>query len=113
MKEMKWVTVILGVVLFLAPFVLGYSDDSGALWTSLVLAVVIAILGYVEQYKVVALVGVITFLAPWVIGFDGESGALWSCLLLGGATAVLNGYVGFTYEKDLTTGTLEHRHTAK
>ena len=110
MKNMKWVTVALGVLLFLAPFVLGYDGYDEALWTSLILAVAIAVLGFFDQYIIAAIVGVVTFLAPWVIGFDGDSSALWSCLLLGGAAALLNGYIGFMYEKNPSTGTLEHRH---
>lgn len=33
---MKWLTIILGAVLFLAPFIFGYSSQAGQLWTSLI-----------------------------------------------------------------------------
>jgi hypothetical protein len=36
----EWITLVLGVLLFLAPWVLGYSALSGAAWTSWVIGVI-------------------------------------------------------------------------
>ncbi len=109
MKTMKWITVILGVALFLAPFVLGYSDNSRALWTSLIMGAVIAVLGYAVQFKVAAVIGVLTFVAPWIIGFDGNDNALWSCLVVGAATVLLTGYQGFFAQSNAETGSVQQR----
>ena len=92
---MNWVTVIAGVVLFLAPFIAGYSGTPSALWASLILGVVIAALGYMKNYKWAAIAGLLTFIAPWILGFSGIGAALWSCLVLGGVVAILDGYRGF------------------
>ena len=41
----EWLTVLFGVVLFVAPWVLSYTDRTGASWTSWVVGVVAVILG--------------------------------------------------------------------
>lgn len=108
---MKWVTSILGVALILAPFVFGYSGTPWALWTSLILGVVVAVLGYKHSYKAAAIVGLVVFLAPWVLGFSGIPGAAWCCWLLGGAVALLAGYRGFVSKENVQAGSAQP-HTA-
>ena len=105
---MNWVTIVLGAALCLAPFVLGYSATPVALWTSLIMGVVIGVLGYVKQYKWAAGVGLLTAIAPWVLGFSGIAAALWSCLILGVAVALLAGYQGFFAEKRIEGGSGQH-----
>ena len=106
---MNWVTTILGVALVLAPFVFGYSGTPWALWTSLILGVVVAVLGYMRSYKAAAIIGLVVFVAPWITGFSGVSGAAWCCWLLGGATALLAGYRGFISEEKTQAGGVHHR----
>ena len=96
---MNWVTIIAGVVLFLAPFVFAYSGTPAALWTSLIMGVVIAFLGYKQSYKWAAGMGLVTLVAPWILGFSGIGAALWSCLILGGLVLILAGYRGFFSEE--------------
>lgn len=109
---MKWVTVILSVALFLAPFVLGYSDNSTALWTSLILGVVLGVLGYVQQHKPGAVVAVVTVLTPFILGFSDDSAALWPVLIIGIAYALLAGYQAWFSEASTeTAGQVQHRHT--
>lgn len=92
---MKWVTLVLAILLFLAPFVLGYSAVPAALWASLVLAVAIGIAGLMEGYRWAAGFGLLTFVAPWVLGFSGIGAAYWSCLILGALVVILAGYRGW------------------
>lgn len=42
---LSWTNVVLGVWLIAAPFVLGYSDTTAALWNDIVVGVIIAGLG--------------------------------------------------------------------
>jgi hypothetical protein len=114
MKALKWINIVLGVALFLAPFVLGYSDNGSALWTSLMLGVVISVLGFYEQILVNAIVGLVAFVAPWIIGFDGGASALWSFLMLGGTTAFLNSFIGFVNtEGEALAKILQEQHTSR
>jgi VIT1/CCC1 family predicted Fe2+/Mn2+ transporter len=110
MKAMKRVNVILGAALFLAPFVLGYSDNTEALLTSLILGVIIGVLSFYGEFEVSAAFGAVAFIAPWVIGFDGESSALWSFLLLGGATALLNSFIDFVNVEGAELARLLQQH---
>ncbi len=42
---MQWIYLVLGIWLILAPFVLGYSDTAGALWSDIIVGVLIVIGG--------------------------------------------------------------------
>jgi len=96
---MKWVTVVLGVALFLSPFVAGFSGTPGALWPGLIFGAAIAFLGYKSSYKAAAIVGLLVFLAPWIFGFGAVPAAALICRLLGGAVVLLAGYQGFFGQK--------------
>ena len=41
----EWLTVLFGVLLFVAPWVLSYTDRTGASWTSWVVGVIAVVLG--------------------------------------------------------------------
>ena len=92
---MKWYTSILAVLLILAPFVLGYSHVSGALWASIILGAAALILGFMEQYRWAAVAGVLAFLSPWILGVSGIPAALWTALILGALIAIPDGIRGF------------------
>lgn len=94
---MKWVTIILGICLILAPFIFGYSGTPGALWTCLVMGAVIIVMGFLEAYKWAAGGGLVTMVAPWILGFSGIGAALWCSLILGGLVLILAGYRGFFF----------------
>ena len=93
---MNWVTMIGGVVLFFAPFITGYSNNPAALWTSLIMGVVLVVLGYLKQYIWAAVAGLVVFVAPWLLGFSSISAALWNCLMIGGVVAIGNGYMAYS-----------------
>ncbi len=96
---MYWIILIDGALLFLAPFLTGYSGTPVALWTSLVLGALIAFLGYKRLYKWAAGAGVITIIAPWILGFSGIRPALGMCLAAGIVVTILAGYLGFFSEE--------------
>jgi hypothetical protein len=50
--------------LFVAPFVFGYSGTPWVLWTSLILGVAVAVLGYKQVYKAAVIVGLVVFVTP-------------------------------------------------
>jgi hypothetical protein len=91
---MKWITILGGVVLFIAPFVTGYGNSPAALWTSLIIGTIISVLGYRKDYKWAAAAGLIAFFAPWLLGFSGISSAVWNCRTIGGVIAIADSYYG-------------------
>lgn len=44
-----WVNLILGLWLIISPWVLGFSTVAGAMWNSLIVGIVVAILSYWGQ----------------------------------------------------------------
>ncbi len=109
MKNLNWINVILGAVLFVAPFVFSYSGNTAALWTSLIMGVLIAGLGYLKSYRWAAGMGIIVFVAPFILGFGGVTAAVWSCMILGALVAILDGYETF-FAEDTKSGTAQHGH---
>lgn len=98
---MYWITGILGLAFVIAPFVLGYSGDSSALWTTIVLgAAIVVVSGYKAfadkmgkwEYWAAGICGLLAVIAPFVLGFNAQTTALWATLALGVIVAVLSGY---------------------
>ncbi len=46
---MNWLMFISGIVLFFAPFVLGYSENPAALWTSMIMSTILQVLGFIKS----------------------------------------------------------------
>src|SRR5574340_463754 len=104
MSKMYWITGILGLAFIVAPFVLGYSGNPIALWTSLVLGAAIAVVsGYQAfadkmgkwEYWAAGILGLLAVIAPFVLGFSALATALWTILVLGIVVAILAGYEVF------------------
>jgi hypothetical protein len=106
----KWVTVILGVALILAPFVTGYNNSSTATWISVIFGAAVVVLGYLKKHTATAVVGVLIFVAPSVLEFNGVPNALWSCLLLGGVVALLEWYRAIVQYERMGPGSVPRNH---
>jgi uncharacterized membrane protein len=96
-----WASVVLGVLLFITPFVFGATGITAAAWTAYVGGVLVVIAGVynlssptnrtIEWAEVV--VGVLVFLAPWVLGFATLSTIAWSAWIAGVLAVLLAGSV--------------------
>lgn len=102
---MFWVIGVLGLLLVLGPFALGFSDLGAALWASVVLGAALLIDSGIEgfrhdenkwEYWVAGIIGILAFIAPWALGFNDNAAALWSSLVIGAAVAILSGIKVFT-----------------
>ena len=85
-----WINLICGVLLFISPWVLGFSRDLMAARAAWVGGVIIFVMGvaalaqFVEWEEWVALiVGALVVISPWVLGFTMVHAAVWSCVVLG------------------------------
>jgi uncharacterized membrane protein HdeD (DUF308 family) len=94
-----WLTVVIGVLLFVAPFVLGATANQAAAWTAYAGGVLLAIAGlwsltrssqadHVAEWAEIV-VGVLVFLAPWALGFTGLTALAWSAWIAGILAVVL------------------------
>ena len=98
-----WLTVLIGVLLFVAPFVLGATANQAAAWTAYAGGALLAIAGlwsltrsgqanHVAEWAEIV-VGVLVFLAPWALGFSGLTALAWSAWIAGILAVVLAGAV--------------------
>jgi uncharacterized membrane protein HdeD (DUF308 family) len=98
-----WLIVVIGVLLFIAPFVLGATANQAAAWTAYAGGVLLAIAGswsliqsrpanhFAEWAEIV--IGVLVFLAPWALGFTSLTALAWSAWIAGILAVVLAGSV--------------------
>ncbi len=101
-----WVNLIDGILLFIAPWVLGYSGtNSTAYIDALVLGALIVIFALVGLFTrtgnwsqwVVGILGILSFISPWVLGYSNLMPAFWANIILG-AIAVIFAAIGlFVY----------------
>ncbi len=98
----RWIDLIAGVLLFIAPWVLGYAGNSPANWSSWVLGALIAIFAIIGLFSEAAgtwtqwicgICGILAFIAPWVLGYTNISNAFYASLVLG-AIAVIFAAIG-------------------
>lgn len=94
---MYLLTGFLGLVAIVAPYIFGYSQDSTALWTSLIIGAILVIASVFEgiaadrerwEYWVVGAAGVGSILAPFALGFSALSSALWTLVIIGIVTVL-------------------------
>lgn len=91
--------MIAGIWLILAPFLLGYSGVSAALWNDIVLGVAVIVLSGIRtteegmkmswaSWLSVAL-GIWLVIAPFALGYSANGRALWNDIILGVIVGIL------------------------
>jgi uncharacterized membrane protein HdeD (DUF308 family) len=105
---MYWVTGILGILLIIAPFVAGYTNDPAALWSNIIIGAIVVIVSAIEggvrdrarwEYWFAAFMGLLAILAPFALHFTVPLAAFWISLILGFVIAVLAGYKAITMNR--------------
>ena len=97
---MYWITGILGLALMIAPFVVGYSNNIIAVWTSLLIGAAVAVVSGVEalrketerwEYIAAVILGIAGILAPFVLNYTSHTQALWSSIMIGALITITAG----------------------
>ncbi len=92
MRKMYWITGLIGVALILAPFVLAFSANGAALWSSVVLGAAVLVLSILKgllhdrvpwEYWIIGLLSVLIAGAPFMLGFSTIQRALLVTTALG------------------------------
>ena len=99
-----WVGVVLGVLLFISPFVFGGMVSPGAEWTAFIGGALLTVIALVDLSNPAnragewteGVLGVLLFIAPWVLGFTGLSAMAWSAWIVGVLSVLLAGSVLFS-----------------
>lgn len=101
---MYWLTGVLGLGMAVAPFAFGYNTNSLAMWTSIVLGLIVALVSFYEamdeskakwEWWVVGIAGILAVIAPFVFGFTLTTIALWTFIALGAIVFIVAGYEVF------------------
>lgn len=89
---MYWITGILGLALIAAPYFLGYTGDTVAYWTSMIIGVVVVGISAIEgffkdrdlwEYWVAGILGLGAIVAPFILGFGSNANAMWTIVITG------------------------------
>ncbi len=96
-----WVSLVLGVLLFISPFVfrtMGYTSSAWVAWVLGVIGVILALLSLsiptnpVTEWLTVVL-GIVLFISPWVFGFAVVTAAAWTSWVIGILFIIAAGWV--------------------
>ncbi len=99
-----WAKLVLGVILFLTPWIFGtamygmYGSSSWNAWIVGVITVIVALWTLAQPDFAAAewvslVVGVWLFIAPWVLRFAGVTAAAWTAWIIGVLTVIAAGWV--------------------
>lgn len=102
MNKLYWVTGLLGLALGAAPWVFNYTDNTSALWASIIIGAVILVLSAWKvvaqdedqywEYWLVGLAGLAAIAAPFVFNFNALTQALWTSVVVGAVVAVASAF---------------------
>jgi SPW repeat-containing protein len=94
-------TMLLGVLLFISPFVFGDTSQTTAAWTAYIGGVLIFLSGLLAASLaavrategVPVVLGVLLFISPWVLGFAGVTAIAWTAWVIGVLAVLVAGSV--------------------
>ncbi|MFI5780456.1 SPW repeat protein [Nocardia sp. NPDC051570] len=94
-RAQDYIAVVLGVFTALSPIWVDHGDR--AMWTLVVLGVLIALTGLAQISRpalagldyAMGLFGVLLFISPWVMNFQAYNGASWTAWIVGVLTVVV------------------------
>jgi len=96
-----WVSLVLGVLLFISPWVFGTATNTPGSWNAWIVGVLgvilalwaLAMVGTSVIAEWISLVlGVWLFISPWVLGFATITSAAWTAWIIGILFVVVNGW---------------------
>jgi VIT1/CCC1 family predicted Fe2+/Mn2+ transporter len=99
-KTMYWIMSILGLVLFIAPFVFGFSANTAAMWACIILGLVVALsAGYKAiaqdkakwQVVLILIAGILAVINPFILGYNTNAGGMWTSIIMGVVMVILAG----------------------
>ena len=98
-----WASLVLGVLLFITPFVFNGMSIPGAQWAAWIGGVLLVVIGLWDLARpdnqagewLSGLVGVLIFISPWVLGFTVLTQMAWSAWIIGVLAVILAASVLF------------------
>ncbi len=96
-----WVSLALGVLLFISPWAFGTAIKGSISWDAWIIGVIGVILALLALAFVstatiaeglAVVLGVLLFISPWALGFAAVSAAAWTAWIIGALFVVVNGW---------------------
>jgi len=95
-KMFDWTNIVLGFWVLISPWVLGFSASMSAVWTAVVLGILVMAVSAWALYQprrrlpewASLVLGVLLFLAPWAMGYSEITNAAWNSWALGAVIAL-------------------------
>ncbi len=102
-NRLNWVVAIVGVWEVLAPFILGYSAVTAAVWNAVIVGIAVIVFAVWSALSnnlgtsraldwITAIIGLWLIVAPFILGFTGVTAALWNAIIVGIVIAVLEAW---------------------
>ncbi len=109
-KTLSWLVAVAGLWEVLAPFILGYSAATVAMWNAIIVGVVLIILGiWAAVNEVVSLdrtlnwisavLGVWLVVSPFILGYSAMVAAMWNNIIVGAVVIVLAAWAATVLSK--------------
>lgn len=96
-----WVSLVLGVILFITPWIFATTRNGSSSWDAWVVGVLTVILALwalaslstatIAQW-ISLILGIWLFLSPWILGFATVSVAAWVAWIIGVLFVIVNGW---------------------
>jgi len=102
-KTLSWIVALFGLWEVIAPFLLGYSATTAALWDAIIIGVALIVLagwaalvnqdGTIKSLSWInAVLGLWLVIAPFLLGYSAVGAAMWNDIVVGVIVAVLAGW---------------------
>ena len=96
-----WVSLVLGVILFITPWIFGTAINGTRSWDAWILGIIGVVLALIALAMVSAatvtewisvVLGIVVFISPWVFGFATLGAAAWPAWIIGVLFVIVNGW---------------------
>lgn len=115
-KTLSWLVALTGLWEALAPFILGYSVTTIAMWNAIIVGVVLIILAIWAAVSnqagvdrnldwINVVLGVWLILAPFVLGYSAVLMAMWNDIIVGVVAIVLAAWAATMFSKSVVPQT--------
>ncbi len=107
-KTASGLNVLAGIWLIIAPFLLGFTNNTFAMWDGIIVGVIVLILAAIRFASpdrngwlswVNLILGLWLIVAPFVLGFSFLTIALWDSVVIGIAVAILAFWSAMTFRR--------------
>jgi hypothetical protein len=106
-KGQDWANLVLAVLLFISPWVVGFATAAAASWNAWIVGIAIAALAIaaltafaVWEEWINLVLGLWLIISPWALSFSTTVGAMWTHVVLGIIAVVISAWALWDYQQE-------------